>query len=415
MPKTAVILQIIPGIDTGGAERTVIDVAEAIAMAGGRALVASEGGRLEKELADAGGELIRMSAAAKNPLTILANARKLETLIAERGVTLVHARSRAPAWSALLAARRAGVPFVTTYHGIYNQKGRLKSWYNGVMARGRIVIANSQYTARIVRERHGTPEDRLRVIYRGVDLRRFDPGAVAAERVAALRTAWGVPPGARLVVMAARLTRWKGQHVAVGAAARALTRPDLQDVVLILAGDDQGRTAYRDELRQRITAMGLSERIRVTGHCADMPAAYLAASLALMPSIEPEAFGRISVEAQAMGCPVIVSDLGALQETIVSPDQAKNASDATGWIAPAGDEEALAERIITALSMPRASRDAMSAAARRHVTVNFSKAALQRETLRVYDSLLDTELALTFQGFSSHHEDFLQSSSRIRL
>ncbi|HEY7643474.1 MAG TPA: glycosyltransferase family 4 protein [Hyphomicrobiales bacterium] len=415
MPKTAVILQIIPGIDTGGAERTVIDVAEAIAMAGGRALVASEGGRLEKELADAGGELIRMSVAAKNPLTILANARKLGTLIAERGVTLVHARSRAPAWSALLAARRAGVPFVTTYHGIYNQKGRLKSWYNGVMARGAIVIANSQYTARIVQERHGTPGDRLRVIYRGADLRRFDPAAVSAERVAALRTAWDVPLGVRLVVMAARLTRWKGQHVALGAAARVLTRPDLQDVVLILAGDDQGRTAYSDELRQRIAAMGLSERIRLTGHCADMPAAYLAASLALMPSIEPEAFGRVSAEAQAMGCPVIVSDLGALPETIVSPDRAKNAGDATGWVSPAGDEEALAERIVAALSMPREARDAMSAAARRHVAVNFSKAALQRETLRVYDSLLDTELALTFQGFSSQHEDFLQSSSRIRL
>jgi glycosyltransferase involved in cell wall biosynthesis len=146
-----------------------------------------------------------------------------------------------------------------------------------------------------------------------------------------------------------------------------------------------------------------------------MPAAYLAASLALMPSIEPEAFGRVSAEAQAMGCPVIVSDLGALPETIVSPDRAKNAGDATGWVSPAGDEEALAERIVAALSMPREARDAMSAAARRHVAVNFSKAALQRETLRVYDSLLDTELALTFQGFSSQHEDFLQSSSRIRL
>jgi glycosyltransferase involved in cell wall biosynthesis len=189
----------------------------------------------------------------------------------------------------------------------------------------------------------------------------------------------------------------------------------LQDVVLILAGDDQGRTAYSDELRQRITALGLPERIRLTGHCADMPAAYLAASVALMPSIEPEAFGRTSAEAQAMGCPVIVSDLGALPETIVSPDRAKNAADVTGWVSPAGDEEALAERIIAALSMPRGERDAMSAAALRHVAVNFSKAALQRETLRVYDSLLDTELALTFQRFSSRHEDFMPSSARIRL
>jgi glycosyltransferase involved in cell wall biosynthesis len=316
MPDTPVILQIIPRLDTGGAERTVIEVAEAVTRAGGKALVAAEGGRLAGELEAAGGELIPFPAGAKNPLTILANARRLERLIAARGVSLVHARSRAPAWSALLAARRARVPFVTTYHGVYNQRSAIKSWYNSVMARGDVVIANSHYTAGIVAARHGTPGDRLTIIHRGVDLARFDPGAVSADRIAALRASWGVDPRARLVVQAARLTRWKGQHVIVGAAARLKEDPEFGDVVFILAGDDQGRTAYAQELADRIEALGLAGRVRLTGHCDDVPAAFLTAAAAVVASIEPEAFGRASAEAQAMGCPVIVSDLGALPETL---------------------------------------------------------------------------------------------------
>lgn len=410
MSKQTVILQVIPALETGGAERTVIEVAEALAMAGAEALVASEGGRLEGDLAEAGGELIRFPAAAKNPLTLLGNTRRLQRLIETRGISLVHARSRAPAWSALIAARLARVPFVTTYHGIYNQKTPPKAWYNSVMARGDLIIANSQYTAAIVRARHGTPEARLRVIPRGVDLTRFAPDAVAAERVAGLRAKWGVDADARLVVLAARLTRWKGQHVAIGAAALLKDRPEFSDVIFILAGDDQGRASYRAELASRIAELGLSGRVLLTGHCADIPAAFLTASLALVPSIEAEAFGRTSAEAQAMRCPVIVSDLGALPETILhgAPDMP-----ASGWVFPAGDEAALAERIAMALSLPPDRKAAIGLAAREHVAARFSKVALQRETLAVYDNLLDSKLVDAFNQNLSGYEDFMPSHSRI--
>jgi glycosyltransferase involved in cell wall biosynthesis len=410
MLRKPVILQIIPALDTGGAERTVIEVVEALGIAGAEALVASEGGRLEGELAAAGGELIRFPAAAKNPITLLANARRLEKLIAERHIQLIHARSRAPAWSALIAARRSRIPFVTTYHGIYNQKSALKAWYNGVMARGDVVIANSHYTAGIVRTRHGTPEPRLRVIHRGVDPVRFAPEAVQAERVAALRGTWGVDANARLVVLAARLTRWKGQHVAIGAAALLKDRPEFADVVFILAGDDQGRAGYREELTSRIAELGLSGRVKLTGHCDDMPAAFLAASLALVPSIEAEAFGRISAEAQAMGCPVIVSNLGALPEIILQGGADKVA---TGWTFPAGDEAVLADRIAMALSLPPDAKAAIGRTAREHVAAHFSKAALQRATLEVYDNLLDSKLAEAFNQNLSAHEDFMPLRSRI--
>lgn len=410
MPKMPVILQIIPALNTGGAERTVIEVAEAIVMAGGRALVTSEGGRLESELATVGGELIRLQAAAKNPVTILANAWRLKKLIAERGVSLVHARSRAPAWSALLAARRSAVPFVTTYHGIYNQNSAPKAWYNGVMARGDMIIANSHYTAGIVRQRHGTPGERLRVIYRGVDLARFAPAAVSDERMAALRAKWDVEPDTRLVLLAARLTRWKGQHIAIGAAAALLQRPEFQDVTLILAGDEQGRMAYRDELAARIALLGLTRRIRIIGHCDDMPAAFLTASIALVPSIEPEAFGRTSIEAQAMGCPVIVSDLGALPETIAAGDAEKPP---TGWKVRAGNETDLAEHLAAALSLGEDQASAISRAACDHAISHFSKAVLQRRTLEVYDKLLATKLAQGFDQKLWANEDFMPSVARI--
>ncbi len=401
MSAKPVILQVIPALETGGAERTVIEVAEAVAAAGGEALVASEGGRLESELASAGGALIRLPLSAKNPLTILANARKLQAIIAERGVSLVHARSRAPAWSALIAARRAKVRFVTTYHGIYNQKGRLKSWYNGVMARGDLVIANSHYTAGIVKARHRTPDERLRVIPRGVDLAQFSLDAVAAERVAGLRRQWGVADAARLVVLAARLTRWKGQATVIDAAAQVLADPGFADVVFILAGDDQGRSGYREELAERIARHGLADRVRIPGHCADMPAAFAAADLALVPSIEPEAFGRISIEAQAMGCPVIVSNIGALPETLIAASNGVADTGATGWTFPAGNADALAARISAALRRGAGEEAVMAEAARKHVAASFSKQALQHRTLEVYDDLLDSCMAAGFDRKTS--------------
>lgn len=389
MAKPPVILQIIPGLDTGGAERTVIDVAEAIVAGGGQALVACEGGRLAGELAEAGGALIPFPAGAKNPLRILSNARRLEALIRARGVDLVHARSRAPAWSALIAARRAGKPFVTTYHGIYNQKTALKRWYNGVMARGDIVIANSHHTARMVRERHGLPEDRLRIIPRGVDHARFAPDQVGAERIARLRESWGVPPEARLVMQAARLTRWKGQDVLIAAAALLSEQSWFRDVRIVLAGDDQGRTAYREALLARIARAGLNGRVILAGHCADMPAAFAAAQLAVVPSIEPEAFGRVSVEAQAMGCPVIVSEIGALPETL------RRSGDASGWVVPPADPGALAQAMAMALGLSPTQRARMNAAARANAAT-FSKTALQRKTLQVYDALLNSRLSAPY-------------------
>jgi len=388
----ATILQIIPRLDTGGAELATLEIALALKDAGARALVASEGGRLALALAGAGGELIPFPAATKNPFAMWANARALERLVGREGVGLLHARSRAPAWSALIAARRAGVPFVTTYHGAYGTELPFKNFYNSVMARGDLVIANSRFTAELIRVRHGTPEERLRVIHRGVDLAAFDPAAVAAERVAALRKSWGVGAKTRIVLHAARLTGWKGQRVVIEAARRLTEGSRLADTVFVLAGDPQGREAYAAELKALIAAHGLDRVVRLVGHCGDMAGAFAAAHAAVVASSEAEAFGRAAAEAEAMGCPVVATDLGAARETVLATPHV-GAGRATGWLVAPGDAAALAGALAQALALKPAARAAMGARARRHVAANFSLERMRRATLAVYDELLGTGLA----------------------
>ena len=234
------ILQVIPELSAGGAERTTIEIAEAVAAEGGAALVASAGGRLEGELKAVGGELIRMDLASKNPVAILANAGRLTHLARERGVQLIHARSRAPAWSALKAATDAGLPFVTTYHGIYNEGFPGKRWYNSVMARGDVVIANSHFTRAHILKTYPIDPARVVAIPRAVDLAVFDPARVPANRAQELRSAWGAPEGRLVAIVPARLSRWKGQDLLIEAAARVEAKLPGK-LFYVLAGDSQGR------------------------------------------------------------------------------------------------------------------------------------------------------------------------------
>ena len=386
------ILQIIPRLDIGGAERTTVEITEAIVTAGGRALVVAEGGRLVPQITQAGGEFIAMDAASKNPLTILGNARKLQRLIAQESVDLLHARSRAPAWSALMAARRTQKPFVTTYHGAYSVNGYLKRTYSSIMARGDVVIANSNYIADTIRSRFGTPEARMRIIYRGID-DGFDPARVSSDRVEQLRTAWGVAPDQRVILHAARMTTRKGQSVLIGAAAAIASQPSIpDDWIVILAGDQGGRDDYIEELKRQIAAAGLQGRVRLVGRVDDMPAAYFAAQVAIAASSEPEAFGRVAAEAEAMGCPVIATRVGGAPEAVRAEPEF-GPDEMTGWLVPPGDVRALAEKLTLALRISNEQRAAIGARARQFVTQSFTLAAMQQATLRVYDELLGSQLA----------------------
>lgn len=380
------ILQIVPELEAGGAERTTVDIAAGLAGAGARALVATEGGRLVGELQANGGIWIPFPARSKNPVSMLRNARKLIRICRQEGVALIHARSRAPAWVALAAARALRLPFVTTYHGSYAGRSAVKVLYNSVMARGDVVIANSHYIARMIEAAHPVSHGRVKVIHRGTDLTRYQPDRIAPERVEALRKAWGVAPYQRIVLLAARLTAWKGQSVLIE-AADLLRKQELLDVVFILAGDPQGRDGYVRHLDKSIADRGLGEIVRRVGHCTDMPAALLASAVVVVPSTEPEAFGRVAVEAQAMGTPVIVSDLGAVPETVLGPPEVEP-SERTGWRTPAGDANALASAISQVFALGASARQALTTRARRHVEASFSLEYMVNETLDVYEELL---------------------------
>jgi glycosyltransferase involved in cell wall biosynthesis len=375
------VLQVTPELNAGGVERTTLEIAEAISRAGGLALVASAGGRLEPDLEAAGGELIRLPVHTKNPFVALANVFRIARLARKRGVRIIHARSRAPAWSAMLAARLARVPFVTTFHGIYNARSPLKRFYNSVMARGDIVIANSHYTREHILARYNAAPARVLAIPRGVDLEVFDRERVAPADIAAMRAAWNVAvDDARCIVIApARLTRWKGQLVLIE-AVRLIEQRRPGTLKLIFAGDSQGRVGYVQEMNAAIEAGGLQETVAMVGHVRQMPAAFAASDIAVFPVIEPEAFGRGAIEAQAMGVPAIASNLGGFTETIIEGE--------TGLLAPPGAATALAGVIERLIEFGPQARAAMGAKGRERVRLLYAKETLQSATLAVYQGIL---------------------------
>ena len=382
LPPNFTLLQVVPELETGGAEQTTIDVANAVVRAGGKALVATRGGRMTARLEADGGRLAQMPVQSKNPLVMLGNAARLVDLIRKEKVSLVHARSRAPAFSALWAAQATGTPFVATYHGIYNARTKLKRWYNAVMTRGDLVIANSDYTRDHVLAEHSLPAEKIVTIPRGVDLDRFNPAWVTRERIAALREAWGIAPTDNRVkiLLGGRLTRIKGHPTIIEAAAR-MKAAGQSNFLIIFAGDDQGRTDYREELEASIRDQGLSAEIKLVGHCDDMPAACLVCDLAILPTTVPESFGRTAVEPQAMGRPVIASSHGGATETVLDGK--------TGWLVPPGDAPAWAAAMTHAIEAGPIELRRMGELASARARQLYSAEAMCAATLGAYERVLE--------------------------
>lgn len=389
LPPDFTLLQVVPELETGGAEQTTIDVANAVVRAGGKALVATRGGRMAARLEADGGRLAQMPVQTKNPLVMLGNAARLVDLIRKEKVSIVHARSRAPAFSALWAAQATKTPFVATYHGVYGAKNSVKRWYNAVMTRGDLVIANSDYTRDHVLAEHQIDPTRIVSIPRGIDLERFNPSWVTPERVQALREAWGVDSRDRRVklLLAGRLTRIKG-HLLIIEAARRMRSQGTENFLILFAGDDQGRTGYREEVEAAIVAAELSEYVRLVGHCDDMPAAYQICDIAMLPTTKPESFGRTAVEPQVMGKPVLASDHGGTTETVLSGE--------TGWLVKVDDPDAWAVAMSKAIEMGAPRLAAMGQAAANRARRLYSVDAMCDATLDAYAQVL----AARNSGFS---------------
>lgn len=371
-----VVLQVVPSLVTGGAERGTIEIAAAIVADGGTAIVASEGGAMENDLRRAGALHLKLPAASKNPVVMYRNIARLEQIIAAYNVDILHVRSRAPAWSARTAAQRAGCHFITTFHAPYNFSNALKKRYNQIMTEGERVIAISEFIADHVRENYNVDRTRLRVIRRGIDVARFDPDRVSAERMIQLSTRWRLPDGVPLILMPGRLTRWKGQTVLL----EALSHLKDIDYRCVMVGSDQGRTAYRRELEALIARYGLGSRASIMDECNDMPAAYMLSDVVVSPSTDPEGFGRTVGEAQAMGRPVVASDHGGAREQIIA--------ERTGFLFPSGDAAALAAGLRKALSLAPDVRARLHDEAIARVRAEFSKDLMCARTLAIYREVL---------------------------
>jgi glycosyltransferase involved in cell wall biosynthesis len=368
------VLQIVPRLVSGGAERGTVELAAALVATGWTSYVASAGGPLAAEITGAGASHLTLPLAAKNPFVIRRNAARLARLIRCLGIDIVHARSRAPAWSARAAVRATGRHFVTTFHNAYDTGLPLKRWYNSVMAEGERVIAISDFVAEYVARVYRVGPERLRTIPRGVDLAAFDPQRIGPHRLAALARAWRLPHGMAVVMLPGRLTRWKGGLDFIAAIAALEV-----EVCGVLVGAEQ-RPGFRKELEAAIARHGLGAHFRIVEDCRDMPAAYLLADVVVSPSSDPEGFGRVVVEAQAMGRLIVATNHGGARETIV-PGR-------SGWLVPAGNPPDLAAAIGMALSLSPDARRSFGERARTHVARHFTREAMCVRTIGVYEELL---------------------------
>ena len=365
------VLQVVPELNAGGVEGTTLEMAEALIAEKHGAHVISAGGRMEDELIRMGGVLHKADIGSKNLLSIFRRIRLLRAIIHEHKIDIVHARSRAPAWPAYHAARIEGVPFVTTYHGIYNSRSALKTYYNSVMARGAHIIANSEFTKAHIIKTHGTSPDIITAIPRGVDMEKFDPAIISAKDILAQRNRWGIHPDQRVILLPGRLTRWKGPLIAVEALVNLP-----EDCILVLMGDAQGRDDFVKEIEDLAVELGVSERVLMPGHSRDVPTALASAYVVISASTDPEAFGRVAAEAQAMRKPVVATAHGGALETVIDEE--------TGYLVPPSDAEGLADGIRKALNWPSYN----GLAARARIASQFSKQNLQAKTLHVYNDLL---------------------------
>lgn len=356
-----------------------------LTAAGHRAIIASRGGRLEQEVADCGAEMVRLDMASQNPLTIASNAFALKRLIRLRQCGVVHALARAPAWSALAAARMTGIPLVTTWYNGFREQNIFKRFYNSGMARGERVIAMSDQIAEAIAERHEIDADRIVVAPAHIDSSRFDPATVTPQRIAAVRGQWGVDPTTRVILAVGRILRRKGHHVVVR-AARRLKDMGLRDFSFVLIGEDNGRSSYSGELWDMVLATGTSDVIRIAGPPTDAPAAYSAAFAVVAAAVQLEGAQRGLLEAMAMARPVIASDVAAGPEILLAPPMVTE-DRMTGLRFRSGNEGELAGALIKLLSSPDNVRHAMGRRGRERVAAQCADATTVAQILAVYTEI----------------------------
>ena len=378
--KIPVVLQVLPELEMGGVERGTVEIATDLKKRGIVNFVASQGGRLVYDLEKAKIKHFTLPLKTKNPFKMYRNSKKLEKIIKENDINIVHARSRAPAWSAYWAAKRAGVKFMTTFHGTYGLGPfGIKKLYNRIMTYGKLVITISEHIKKHILSNYKVDENKIRLIHRCVDIEKFSPEAVTQERMIKTVKDYNIPEDKPVILLGGRITRWKGQHLLI----EALSLMKNQNYYCIIAGDEQGREDYVKELKLKAKKYGIENKVSVFGKVLDMPALMMVSNVVLSTAIEPEAFGRISIEGQALGKIVVASNIGGSVETIRDGE--------TGKLFYSNNAQSLAEAIDWALDLPADEIEKISKAAIKNVRDNFTKQIMCDKTVKVYEEILNLE------------------------
>jgi glycosyltransferase involved in cell wall biosynthesis len=380
------VLIVVPTLDGGSADTGALELVRILGQAGHRAIVASLAGRLVAGVTAAGGEFVPLDTATNNPAVMLRNAAVLSRLVRERQCDAIHAFGRAGAWSAYIAARLNGVPFVTSWYKGFREQNIFKHLYNGVMARGVRVVAVSDQIAQLINDRYGTPWDKIAVVPCSIDFNRFDPGNVAPERIEAARKVWGVAPETKVILITGRILRRKGHHVVVK-AVRRLKDMGLKDFLCVFVGEDRGRSHYTGELWDLVLATGTVDVIRMAPPMSDMPAAYAGAAVVVSAAVQPEGLQRALVEAQAMARPVVVSDLAAGPDVVLTTPAVPEGR-SSGLRFHFGDDAALAAALLRLFSLDEPARNAMGQRGRTWVLEHFNADTVASQTLRLYGDII---------------------------
>ncbi len=379
------VLIVVPTLDGVAEDTGALELVRILCQAGHRAIVVSRAGRLVADVTTAGAEFIALDVGINNPIAILRNALVLNRLAREKDCDAIHAFGRAGAWSAFIAARLCGIPFVTSWYKGFQEQNIFKHLYNGVMARGARVIAVSDQIAQLINDRYGTPWEKIAVVPCSIDVDRFDPAKVTHARIDAVRSMWGVKPETKVILITGRILRRKGHHIVVK-AVRRLKDMGLKDFLCVFVGEDRGRTHYTGELWDLVLATGTMDVIRMAAPVSDMPAAYAAASVVVSGAVQPEGVQRAILEAQAMARPVIVSDLAAGPDVVLTAPAVPEGR-VTGLRFNSGDDAALAAALLRLFFLAEPIRNAMGRRGRDWVLGHFDGAGVAAQTLQLYGEI----------------------------
>ncbi len=378
------VLQVIPKLGYGGAETGCYDIAHYLTENNCKSFIVTSGGELLKFVDKKKVKVFRLPVHSKNPLLILINALILIGIILINNISIVHARSRAPAWSCLLATKLTGRKFVTTFHGTYNFKNNLKKVYNSVMTRSDLIIAGSNFIFSHIKQNYSkylNDKKKLLVIFRGINVDYFDPTTKIETDEKKLLTKWDIEKDKKIILLPGRLTSWKGQEVFIEAINLVNIELGYEAFYAVILGSDQGRDLYKKKLIRLAEQHRLTNQVRFINHCKDMALAYKVSDIVVSASIEPEAFGRVAVEAQSMERPIIASNIGGSNETIID--------EKTGFLYEAGDAKSLSKKILKLLYLDEKLLKSIGVQGRKNIVQKFNVEKMCFSTYSEYKRLLN--------------------------